>query len=41
MLFPDPFDDFKKAIPESEREDLMGAYYKRLTGDDEQEKLKW
>ncbi|TVY84974.1 Proline iminopeptidase [Lachnellula suecica] len=39
-IFPDRFLAFKAVIPESERDDLMGAYYKRLTGDNEEEKLK-
>ncbi|KAH8663470.1 proline iminopeptidase [Tricladium varicosporioides] len=39
-LFPDFFDAYKAAIPESERGDMMTAYYKRLTGDNEEEKLK-
>ncbi|KAH6681594.1 prolyl aminopeptidase serine peptidase [Halenospora varia] len=39
-LFPDFFDAYKAAIPESERGDMMAAYYKRLTGDNEEEKLK-
>jgi proline iminopeptidase len=41
MLFPDYFQPYKEAIPEAERGDLMGAYHRRLTGDDEAEKLKW
>lgn len=41
MLFPDYFEEYKKAIPEPERGDMMAAYYKRLTGDNEEEKLKW
>lgn len=40
-LFPDYFDEYKSVIPEEERGDMMRAYYKRLTGDDEAEKLKW
>lgn len=40
MLFPDFFDAYKAAIPEAERGDMMQAYYKRLTGDNEEEKLK-
>ncbi|KAH8591358.1 proline iminopeptidase [Bisporella sp. PMI_857] len=39
-LFPDYFEEYKSVIPEEERADMMGAYYKRLTGDDEAEKLK-
>jgi len=41
MLFPDLFSAYKAVIPEGERDDLMGAYYKRLTGEKEEEKLKW
>jgi len=41
MLFPDFFDAYKAAIPEEERGDMMNAYYKRLTGDNEDEKLRW
>jgi proline iminopeptidase len=41
MLFPDLFDAYKAPIPEEEREDMMNAYYKRLTGNNEEEKLRW
>jgi hypothetical protein len=41
MLFADYFEPFRAAIPEEERGDMMKAYYKRLTGDNEEEKLKW
>jgi proline iminopeptidase len=41
MLFPDFFDAYKSVIPEAERGDMMGAYYKRLTGDNEEDKLRW
>jgi proline iminopeptidase len=41
MLFSDLFENFKAMIPENERGDLIAAYYKRLTGDDEEDKLKW
>ncbi len=34
-IYPDYWEDFIHPIPEAEREDLIGAYYKRLTGDDE------
>ena len=34
-IFPDNWDEFQKAIPESERCDLIEAYYNRLTGEDE------
>jgi proline iminopeptidase len=39
FLFPDFFEDYKNQIPVEEQGDLMKAYYKRLTGDDEEEKL--
>lgn len=41
FLFADFFDDYEAVIPENERDDMMQAYYKRLTGDDEAERLKW
>lgn len=41
MLFPDAFAKFRSVIPEEEWGDLMGAYHKRLTGEDEEERLKW
>lgn len=34
-LFPDHWQDFIKPIPVHEREDMVSAYYKRLTGSDE------
>ncbi|KAK7953476.1 proline iminopeptidase [Apiospora saccharicola] len=41
FIFPDYFEAYKNAIPEAERGDLMQAYYKRLTNDDdEDEQLK-
>ncbi|EMR62227.1 putative proline iminopeptidase protein [Eutypa lata UCREL1] len=40
FLFADFFDDYEAVIPESERGDMMQAYYKRLTGDNEEEKLR-
>lgn len=40
MLFPDFFDAYKAVIPVEERGDMMKAYYKRLTGDDEAEQLR-
>ena len=37
-LFPDAWEGFLRPIPEDERNDLLGAYHKRLTcGDDETE----
>ena len=38
-LFPDAWEDFVAPIPVHERGDLMAAYHKRLTGDDETAKL--
>jgi len=35
-LFSDAFDDYLAPIPEAERGDMMEAYHKRLTGDDEE-----
>jgi len=40
MLFPDLFEPFRAVIPEEERGDMMKAYHKRLTGDDEEVRLK-
>lgn len=40
MLFPDYFEQLKACIPEAERGDMIAAYYKRLTGDNEEEKLQ-
>lgn len=34
-IFPDHWEDFIKPIPASDRGDLLGAYYSRLTGEDE------
>lgn len=39
FLYPDAFEAYLAPIPERERDDLMGAYYKRLTGTDERERL--
>jgi proline iminopeptidase len=39
-IFPDAWEKYIEPIPEEERGDMMAAYYKRLTGDDEEEKLK-
>lgn len=33
-LFPDYWEDYVKPIPEIEREDLVNAFYERLTGND-------
>lgn len=40
FLYPDAFEEFVKPIPVVERGDMMGAYYRRLTGNNEEEKLK-
>ena len=37
-IFPDAWERFVAPIPEDERHDLMGAYYKRLTGGDKAER---
>ncbi len=34
-IFPDYWEQFVQPIPEAERADLLGAYYRRLTGADE------
>jgi len=39
FIFPDAFDAYKAAIPEAEHGDLMTAYYKRLTSDDEKTRI--
>lgn len=38
-IFPDAWEHFIAPIPEEERDNLMAAYYKRLTGDDEAAKI--
>ena len=39
-LFPDLFETYLNFIPQAERDDLMAAYHKRLTGNDEKVKLE-
>lgn len=39
-LFPDYHEEFKNVLPEVERGDLLHNYYRRLTGNDEEMKLK-
>jgi len=39
-IFSDFWEDYISAIPENERHDMLGAYYKRLTSDNEFERLK-
>ncbi|HEV7842250.1 MAG TPA: prolyl aminopeptidase [Pyrinomonadaceae bacterium] len=34
-IFPDVWEQYLRVIPEAERGDLLGAYHRRLTGDDE------
>jgi proline iminopeptidase len=40
-LFPDLFQDFSKMIPLEERDNLVKAYYKRLSLEDSTERLKY
>lgn len=39
-IFPDEWEKFIAPIPESERDNLMQAYHKRLTGDDQSVQLE-
>jgi proline iminopeptidase len=39
-LFPDVWDAFIAPIPEAERHDLLGAYHRRLTGEDRAEQMR-
>lgn len=39
QLFADAWEDYCAPIPEHERNDFLGAYYKRLTSDDEKTRL--
>ena len=39
-LFPDAWERYRDVIPEAERHDMMAAYYKRLTGSDQEEQLR-
>ena len=39
-LFPDYWQDFIHPIPETERENLLQAHYRRLTGDDEVARMR-
>lgn len=38
-LFPDAYEKFLHHLPEKEREDIIGSYYRRLTGEDEVAKM--
>src|SRR5690606_4471280 len=40
LLFPDLWRDFLEPIPESERDDLLRAYHKRLTSGDPRTRLR-
>jgi proline iminopeptidase len=33
-IFPDVWDEYLKVVPESERDDMVSAYYRRLTSED-------
>jgi len=35
FLLPDHWQDYRDIIPEAEQEDMVGAYYRRLTGENE------
>ncbi|MGI9106677.1 MAG: prolyl aminopeptidase [Pyrinomonadaceae bacterium] len=39
-IYPDLWEHYVKVIPESERGDMLGAYYRRLTSDDEAVRLE-
>ncbi len=39
-IFADVWEEFLKVIPEDERDDLMGAYYRRLTSEDESVRIE-
>ena len=39
-IFPDAWEDFLAPIPAGERDNLVAAYYKRLTGDDPEERSR-
>jgi len=39
-IFPDVWETYLEPIPEEERDDLLGAYYRRLTSDDREERLR-
>lgn len=38
-IYPDAWENYIKPIPAAERSDMIGAYYKRLTGEDRAEQL--
>ena len=39
-IFPDEWEKFVQPIPPTERQDMITAYYSRLTGDDKQQQLE-
>jgi proline iminopeptidase len=39
-LFPDAYDRYVAPIPEDERDDLLMAFHRRLTGDDRQTRIE-
>ena len=39
-LFPEAFEVYREHIPEAEQDDLVSAYYKRLTSDDSEVRLE-
>lgn len=39
-IFPEAWEQFSSIIPHDEQDDLLEAYYKRLTGSDEKKKLE-
>ena len=39
-MYPDAWEEFLAPIPSSERDDLMSAYHRRLTGNDYAEKIR-
>jgi len=40
-LFPEYHEEFKNVLPEVQRDDIIQNYYRVLTGDNEEEKLKY
>ncbi len=40
VIFPDAWESFLAPIPAGERDDLVGAYYRRLAGEDPDEQLR-
>ena len=39
-IYPDKWEQYLEVIPEAERDDMLGAYYRRLTSDDETVRLE-